>query len=331
LNSICVGALDADGSTTDHTDDTIPCWSNWENPKVQGSSSRKEAERPDIVMEGADALVMDVSGTTNWIEADGTSFAAPVIAGIIALNEGICGYDEEKPSQPVNYRTLFRTAAYTRTSAATGSADIYPIPGYSADAHAGAGLPLAGAFYASCGMDAPNPGENDPVGEMPDAGEIDPNDDGWFNAPTGILSLSEENIDTVTYGEWPNTIGGLKHGTNTQLFERGIYGAAAAGTRIRATFSYYTCPSAGRNATSTHDDGPNIDFDFILCDLSASPPKCPGISQSNDDTSEGFDIILPTSFSDLRFYVVKDGTASYPGCENYHFEPYMIWPLSWPP
>jgi Subtilase family len=77
-NGLIVGSHTPDGSH-------IASTSLWKNPDASTQSSHHDRELPDISANGDNIDTLDMSGI------DGTSFAAPVVAGVSALLQGIQG------------------------------------------------------------------------------------------------------------------------------------------------------------------------------------------------------------------------------------------------
>jgi len=79
-NVIAVGASD-DKNTTAWSDDSVASYSSWKNP----TSTHNDREEPDVMAPGT-----NIRSTTNaspWVGevGSGTSYAAPVVTGVIAL------------------------------------------------------------------------------------------------------------------------------------------------------------------------------------------------------------------------------------------------------
>lgn len=326
LNALCVGGTHADGSYDSVADDEryfVPNpdptklgeGSAWDNPDFGCSNSsecgEKEAERPDVVSEAQDTWVMDTSAPDAWQSgAHGTSYAAPTVTGLLALLDKDCG-----PFTPAGHRAAIRTAAYRPHSVEDSPSDPrYPIPGQSPDSYAGAGIPLAKAISLYC---------RDQEGE-PDlriqSGAIDPTDDSeWrpldeyeFMTPEAFPETPEDLI--VTHEQ------GLRSpGAQT----RKLWDIGPGANRVRVTFSYYTCPpSDGQDPVeleSVDKTAPAVDFDIILCSEDAQ--ECAAISESEDDTNEGFDVMVPSELSsadDLAVYLIKPDGSEVSTCEGPH-------------
>jgi hypothetical protein len=79
-NVIAVGASD-DHNTTDWSDDTVAGFSSAKNP----TSTHNDREEPDVMAPGTN--FRSTTNTSPWVDSvgSGTSYAAPVVTGILAL------------------------------------------------------------------------------------------------------------------------------------------------------------------------------------------------------------------------------------------------------
>lgn len=337
LNAICVGSADASGSLRDPRDDVMACSSNWQNPKFAGTTTRKDAERPDVVQHGKDVFGA-AEGGTDWRTISGTSFSTPVVTGLAALYYDSCG-----PSLIRNhtFRTRLKLRAdYSPTLDPTISM-LYPTPGQSADAKAGAGIPLAHNFRcSSSGTDSPSTSHLPPIPSGDNSGPVDPIDVDFASGgdipdppppgspppgepvPPWMLAATPAETDPTTdadydpdqlYGEAVAPLrvateaSGLRQaGPNLRRLKMGS-SAFAGGlkARVRAVASFYTCPSA-----SSTDVAPQNDYDIAVC--SEAKEKCYGISESVDDNSEGFDVIIDDNVQQLDLWLIFDSNLT--GC-----------------
>ncbi len=77
--------------------------------------------------------------------------------------------------------------------------------------------------------------------------------------------------------------------------------------RQRGTFAYYSCPTSDRNPSTSVSDliGPAVNFDFAVCGEAAFGGfKCLAVSESLDDTTEGYDVVINERFETLSTYVI---------------------------
>jgi hypothetical protein len=329
LNVLCVGSANAEGTYDDITDDTF-AGEAWENPKFaltnNKNSGTKQAERPDVVSDGVSTEVLDYSSSdpSDWDRKGGTSYSAPTVTGLVALYDRSCG-----PTSPELHRALMRTSAWKPHMIEDSQDDPrYPIPGQSPDSRAGAGIPFA-SWFLSCEGDSP-----DGQGGGKASGILDPTDDSsWTSVNEYMTSENFEetpNDNIITHRQ---PINRTKDHVKKKIAEFPV------GTeRVRMTFSYNTCPPSDGQDPRT-DFGnvdknvPAVDFDLVLC--SDEKGGCVAVSDSRDDTNEGFDVDIPGVFQevdDLSAYVVKpsaDAIDSKGGACGGPFDGAEPWGAAW--
>lgn len=119
LNGICVGSVKDEGTLPSkssigyngaYLNDVMATDSRWKNPRINisGSVFDPGVERPDVVSQGEGVWVANPNTESEWEKVGGTSFAAPVITGLIALEKEVCGNVSD---QPVVWRSKFRNRA----------------------------------------------------------------------------------------------------------------------------------------------------------------------------------------------------------------------------
>lgn len=148
LNTLCVGSHSAAGTIRDFSDDFMSCNSRWKNPILEegvAMGDLKEMERPDLVAEGYQGWIANARETGDWVRTlrNSTSFAAPTVAGLVALTRQACGYKQRN-----HVAAWLKAGAYVNTTSPghkleTKSSLIYPTPGRSEDSVAGAGIVYA--------------------------------------------------------------------------------------------------------------------------------------------------------------------------------------------
>jgi hypothetical protein len=300
LNALCVGGTNANGTYDDFTDDDMFGNSSWENPLYSNShpdsskqGEEKDAERPDVVSEGEDAWVMDrANGKQAWTQRPGTSYSAPTVAGLLALFEEECG-----PNSPLANRSLVRSGAW-RTHDLESPNPAYPIPGFHDDAKAGAGIIHAGGLRIWCGGGG---------GGGDGSGTDDPStDQGWDDIPDYATpeKFPEPDESVITKHQ-------SLRDSNGDYVWRPLWSGSGA-HRLRATLSFYTCPPSDGNGDTVSNPGssvdklePAIDYDLMLC--SDEEDRCLVVSESLDDTNEGFDVEVPNGSegSEWTLYAVR--------------------------
>ena len=303
LNAVCVGGTNAEGTYGQgFMNDTMYASSAWENPlysqdhpdtNLQGTP--KDAQRPDVVSEGEDALVMNRDGgTDSWQTTVGTSFAAPVVSGLLALLDDDCG-----PFEPATHRAALRTAAYRPHDLEPDpDAPAYPTPGQADDARAGTGINHAMGMRLYC---EDQPGQ--PELQI-DQGTIDPTDDSSWTSITEYRFMMEEEFprmdddDIVVHPQPVRT---------EDTVVQDLWKIEDPVERVRVTFSWHSCPPSDNGGIDPGQQvdfiEPAVDFDIILCSESAA--ECIGLSESLDDTNEGFDVEVPNSLSQVDDWMVS--------------------------
>lgn len=315
LNSVCVGGANSQSSYDNLSDDSFSKFSNslfpqWENPSFASShpsqSGDKQVERPDIVSEAIDTQVMNPTSQSSHFIESGTSLAAPTVTGLLALTAKQCDAPYFTPAMS---RAMLRTAAWQKHSVEDTSSDPrYPIPGQSPDSFAGAGIPTSNGmelYFGSGGS------EDDPNSEAK-RGTIDPTTDrGW----TSVSQYPFMSEDTFPKTPDSNIVTHQLRSANSVVKPLWEVGSAS---RIRVTFSYYTCPPGReepRDFSTVDKNEPAVDFDLILC--SKSQKECAAVSESVDDTNEGFDVQVPTNMQqagDLTVFLVKPSSINVTPC-----------------
>jgi hypothetical protein len=329
LNSLCVGATTRGSNSDtvlDFSDDRVWEFSKWLNPRFGAApATTKEAERPDVVTEGAMAHVVDFFDTDAWQTVSGTSFAAPVLAGQLAILTGKCGQ-----LGPNTNRAIARTFAYVRqTLEGTGAAPSYPVPGFSTDSRSGAGILLDPTYLHLCGgplLDDPGAPDDSDF----DGGTLALDGMAWVDLPPWTDSEGPSGNNPVTVENWSSVPGHNFAGQPLRQFTKGGMWMplgqprpTAEGTRLRVTFSFSTCPGASASTVPVAgpDVAPAVDFDLALC--SPSQKVCEAVSESKDDTNEGFDVVISNNYTDLTLFLVRPKDAK--GCDpSSNAEPYGL-------
>ena len=306
----------------------------WENQE-------QEVERPDVLSQAAFTLVASTENSTatdewhprpSWATygsldlregsnycsnepgQHGTSFAAPTVAGLLALLHE-CRERNNAGVSPVLDRAIVRTSAlwgqdllglpipisYESSSGLRSVA--YPIPGTHQDASTGTGIADAERMAMFChdgSMDVGNDGTYDVevgVHEGSDLGS------GWLTTPPEIqnLKLNEVGENSINISSTYKDPIFLTNLVDTQLRVLNEFEKIKAGSRIRYSLSFLNCGEI------TYPE-PSIDFDLLACYESGSTLKCFG-STSRFDTNEGFDVILDEDIEKLTVYIVKQRGA----------------------
>lgn len=235
-------------------------------------------------------------------------------SGLLALLQEQCG----GVLSPLSNRAIARTAAWPRQNLEDDSDDIYPIPGYSEDSRAGAGILEAHRLKAFCGG-KPN-GDYTTGRGRGDISQGEP-------APPW---MEDEELDTtgvITHEEWETVQGTLKLNFNNDVSVVPLanFGKEEAGSRIRMTLSFYTCPQSEPSAL-VDDVEPSRDIDLLLCGYDPDQDKneCFAVSESFDDTNEGFDYRLQALYEDVVAYAIFENNVEQP-CEEFGGKDPFAW------
>jgi subtilase family protein len=278
VNSICVGGTLAGGMG-------MKSDSAWQNPP---SSDREE---PDVVALGTSVETLSFSNPpaiptdkTLWdTTANGTSFAAPAIAGFVALLKQACGGSLDQRYT----RSVVRTASFLNVVDGPYSTPGLWSPGIGGDFKDGAGIPLAEKAIRWC------PGGGGSGGVVN------------INLGTGT------SVATWVNGSPPADGGKGSSLVSSQL---GPLLTLNAGDRARATASWDSCPAS---AVGTGPSPVTVDFDLFLC--SNTKLKC-FYSRSFMDNNEGFDVIIPAGMGAADWQIFVGWNPATPYCNSTHTE-----------
>jgi len=111
-------------------------------------------------------------------------------------------------------------------------------------------------------------------------------------------------------------------------------GVLEGGSRVRASFSYDSCPGA---STDINDLDTTVNFDIGLCgvNVSSGNSECLFFSESLDDSNEGFDVMVPegAGYEQATLYLYGPSVDGWPDCPDgkgasQSFEPYG-WAVAW--
>lgn len=315
-NAICVG-----GMTT--ANNPIEAWRNVNtNPQTY-----LDREEPDLVAFAGDRTggtqveVIDLVGTSGWIQRAGTSFANPLVANMATLLRQKCG-----GLLDTRYlRTILMASAwyYDPQSAAEGGLafSTQPKPGVAVN-------PLLPGFIITStgeGFDYQD-GAGGPTGD---------NMLGWCGAGPSGLTFDGGPLTVTSNGGTPFTPSGSHGGSynltgsdeedggikplsydTTNLFQTWskVY-ALGANTRFRVVFAWDKCAptsAAGPGSGPYVFNNPREDFDLFLCP--AAGGTCQAQSRSVYDNKEGFDVTVAAA-GNYRLSIVYDADASL-GCNG---------------
>lgn len=355
-NGICVGSVNANLTYYNwapiytslpigfdaYLDDELDIQSRWGNTPNRNQCDPgqeicvvTDIERPDVASEGDFALALDFESTTSWQRLSGTSQAAPVVAGLIAMESAFfeqnnCWIDFATKGN--NYY-LLAWRAYIRNRSMVGQninpAEFYPIPGQSQDSYIGAGIPLGKDYGTECdGVPTENgedgEGETEPGITSYGAGE--PEEDlstGWETPPSywsSIPSFETTNISIQSDIYQSALIAGSKPGALKRKLIKTIPIAEIDESlhhELRMTTTFNSCPDLSTNPQP--ETIPFVDYDVVLCveDLEI----CYAESSSIRDTAEGFHIVVPKEYEGYEhsFFLTRSADATDP-CPGYDHE-----------
>jgi hypothetical protein len=327
LNSICVGSVNSEKD--------VSCGSAVVNPGTFGPGPRSDREEPDLMAlggeHGANCSIpngdpvcvagFDQSPPTNsqlWVGAVGTSLAAPAVTSMIALFREMCEPRWEWEFSPVWLRAVTRTASWGHNPAHYAYSTPVP-PDKNKDWMDGAGVLFADALVEFCEPGAdPHVGSGSILIDLVNHG-----DDGM---PDGSAEYQDEydwdppgqtRSQPMAYDYTPP----LASRRSLVLQE---WGGLPAGTRIRATWSWYGC-----GAEEPAEAPVSIATDFDLFLFNATYQKYIWASQSIDDNNEGFDFTLQDGQDGDIQLIVAWPNEEPQTCEGAELEPgawaWRIW------
>lgn len=334
LNSLCVGGADAGDTYGNYVDDVL-FGSPSLNPVLSGAPGMGavflDAERPDVISEAEDARVASLVSTTDWVQADGNSFAAPTVVGLAALIAKKC-IDLGFTPTPEQLRSMLKTSAAVTHTLTPTSDPAYLYGGWAQktggsarrDGSSGAGIADGETLNLFCtGSETCETG----CGST-EAGDL--LDLTWTSVPAGLTGANSDGNVNVRRDMDAGTVPGPLKAASPQIANIGGFGKLKSGDRVRTTLSFTTCPDPA-NPQGTLRISPARDYDLILYDAATETPLA--VSESFDDTNEGFDVLIPGTndeFEDVVLAAVRPAAGT--PCKNdldEEFEPYAISTIFW--
>jgi hypothetical protein len=126
-------------------------------------------------------------------------------------------------------------------------------------------------------------------------------DDGDWSPVTGYPAISTAGADDH-FGN-TTTAAVVRDDSDAHFKALHAFRSAAAGSRVRASFDYYSCPGGWGANWSGSDNA--VNFDLALCgSYDGGADECVYFSESLHDTDEGFDIVLPGDPGRVRLLFV---------------------------
>lgn len=337
LNTLCVGAVDAADTWGPTEDDTLWGASRWRNPVSRlsvGCGGPMDAERPDVVSEGASARVANTDAAQNkdWVLQFGTSFAAPVVTGSLALFTEKCVSRGFGAPGPELARALVRTAAIAPHGLGAISDPLYPWGGWARgprDARHGTGIHTADMLDMWCEPQTPADCETGCPGPLVQGDLADPAIDWQPLEPWMTLSTEPR---ATTRGDYGTALGTLMDGSPKLQVKLAELGDFVAGERLRLSLSFATCPQGAIDVEEPSMPR-TTDYDLLFC--SRTTQDCHAVSESLDDTNEGFDwfldpaVVGANELQDMVVYLVRPEATSPCTLTGVPFEPYAATWVVW--
>lgn len=340
FNSICVGAA----YFPDPLDVQQAFWasiSRWKNPAWQNGAEKKELEKPDLLAEGVNAHVAISTTGNRWysspgeVRQDGTSFAAPVVTGLVALLNGQCG--RGSPMSPLYYRSVLRTVGtwtptrvesllpsvggYTPTDCGglVSPPPLYPATHLGCDHYGGAGVVTADFLderacpgaQRECEATQADPCVANGSGTLTDMSRypdwVETDEKSWVDNSTRPRSLRQSGGGFSHLYSFPQDVG-------------------RRGMRVRMTYSYFSCPVPFGSAATL---APANNLDLILYGVPAGSSQAEVIyaAQALHETNEGFDVTLLKDYDSIEAGLL--GPQSLAGCVDADGHPTTGEPFWW--
>ncbi|HJL42416.1 MAG TPA: S8/S53 family peptidase [Myxococcales bacterium LLY-WYZ-16_1] len=372
FNSLCVGGF-AKPSRTSRAHESYSFWtpSSWMNLVVPNSApdpysdvrgiSKDAVEKPDLVGPAVDAVIPFTAGTDRhrWVFGDGTSYAAPVIAGLIALRSERCSGIAGRPINPLVPRSELRTqgglrdyAFETNSTCPSGPGAPtdspgpdwfrYPTPDlrYGCDYRAGVGaVDSADLDVRVCRSTPADPDPRPPSGGGPSPSgyetssetEVSPTDPDLADFEDDFPGLVVEDPTPGDLGDDKLSLPHVARSRATTQYRSLMRWEADVGQtlvpgRIRASLVHESCPTAPTSLGSSTSlaDIPvtlNLDLALIVTRQGDPTPRLVAASENYPDTNEGFDRTISFPVDSLELVLlVPDEASSCPLSAKEHYD-----------
>lgn len=332
-----------------------------------------QIERPDIVAEGFLPLVMNLyPDSTNWsnesYEQDvaangnnnqfirfnyldypdspnpvgpvqGTSFAAPVITGMVAMCENASRETTSNSIDPLMHKTLVRFSAEEQRNLESASQNslFYPSyfnglgrpnPFYTRDYNAGAGIQMSSVYMDYCrkrfdGQPGTNGGRGSGI-FVPGTGQPFPEELVTSTDGSGFGGSTRNDINRWISNRQPI----LRQQPGYESIVLAEIGAVREGERVRSVLTFDACPrqnkaKKGEIQRDTIPADPNnslgffpsADVELALCGIYEGSPACEAFSDSAMDSTEGFDKVFTRSMErvEIRMLIPNGAEGCFPG------------------
>ena len=349
FNTICVGSS---AWSVKPRDVGVHYWtslSRWANPYAGSGAEAKELEKPDVLAEGERVHAAVADFEEDWhpntgnsaFFVSGTSFAAPVVTGLVAMIGERCAGQTEYPlfgkAALRTHGTWIPSRAETATPTGQGfmptectklpagsPPPLYPAPHLGCDFYGGAGI--VSSRYLDERLCPPNGSEKFPC-------------DGTTEDPcpmSGSGVLNNESMGSQPPWETGGPVDWYSNSSKAALRQKdegfapllALPGEARSkDTRIRMTFAYYSCPASLGMQHSSLEAANNLDLVLWGRRAGTQNDEIVFASEALDDTVEGFDVTLPADFQTLHVSLI--GPRSLAPCPDAFGKSVVSEPYSW--
>lgn len=326
LNTICVGGVETlrRESRPNHKFWSESLWANF----YSSDGAPLQVEKPDIAAE-ADGDVAVIFREDYWAAEVGTSLAAPVVTGAIALFQEDCSLHRgvDLLRYPHGVRSRLKTAMRDRQNFLERDPPtncsrffVYPTAQFpQCDYKTGVGSMNAEHLLVWCGNCTSRDYEGECGEEL--SLELSPGDEGREELPDWMF----EDLDGLDFDAMRSRGGvrGLRvsGGSGLRMREVFRYEDVPGGTSFRSTLSYFSCPmqaiehwdgGLGFSQIQPGDLATAVDLDLAICGKphDEEGPHCIYHSSSLHDSNEGFHIRTVGSYEWVSIYILEPETWS---------------------
>ncbi len=308
-NSLCVGSIDAEQE--------LSCFSSTDNPFYGAGSLTIDREEPDVMAYGGQlncpsgeedtVVVASPVSIASTVNASGTSYAAPAMLGMAVLVDEYCD-SLNLNWNSVGYRSVLRTAGYVSNPDGWKYSTLQDGSTQAGDHADGGGAVFLDSAIKFCN---PPPSTTEEWGVRQTF--VYPDKDGsTTNVPNTTPAYPDAPPQSAPQNQGLQPSGSLTGYRWKDLWD-GLPSTYAAGTRIRATFSWEACVLS--NDTAATRTVPT-DFDLFLYNRTRGEGLY--ASQTDDDVNEGFDVVVPANWAgDYDLILIwPDGSTGCNGLER---------------